>query len=39
MSILNIDFHDKMRKFQQNITYTFVISSYQKNFLGTQKRV
>ena len=31
MSIHNIQFHDKIRK--------FVYLSYWKNFLGTQKRV
>ena len=35
MSTHNIQFHDKIRKFP----YIFVLLSYQKNFVGTQKRV
>ena len=35
MSIHNIQFHDKIRKFP----LVFVFLSYQKNFVGTQKRV
>ena len=35
MSIHNIQFCDKIRKFPQ----IFVLLSYRKNFLGTHKRV
>ena len=37
MSIYNIHFHDKIRKFSLKHPLMFVFFPYRKNFSGTQK--